>query len=253
MTTVDSRFYGYKHWTREPVPRCFYVGKGTKRRPFDHTVGKRSKKWLAVVERYGLTVEVCLGPTTDPEVKNWEVAQIQAEGTYSKCTSLRSLEGIGCNFTLGGEGAVGVARTPEQKAAIGNRFRKPKTPEHREKLRLANLGKRQSQESIEKTRRSKLGRPLSEQNRRNLWANRERRHSLSHKIKLGQPVYQVDPITFEPMIAWLSMAIAAENVGAPSGLNISAAAQRKCKARGYYWVYAKKTPQERPWAKKSNR
>jgi hypothetical protein len=31
MTEKDpNRFYGYKHWTLEEIPRCFYVGKGIK-------------------------------------------------------------------------------------------------------------------------------------------------------------------------------------------------------------------------------
>lgn len=66
----DVRFYGYKHWTLEDVPRCFYVGKGLNKRPYSD---RRSKKWHAIATRYGLRVEIVCGPMTNAEVCDWEI------------------------------------------------------------------------------------------------------------------------------------------------------------------------------------
>jgi hypothetical protein len=64
------RFYGYKHWTLEEVPRCFYVGKGIKDRAHSKD---RGKKWHAIVERLGLRVEECAGPMTNRRACTWEI------------------------------------------------------------------------------------------------------------------------------------------------------------------------------------
>jgi hypothetical protein len=133
----------------------------------------------------------------------------------------------------------------------------PKTPEHREKLRQANLGKKLSPERIEKTASKLRGKVFPEDwkaARRAKMGDRAKRvFTRESRLKMSQPVYQIDPVTLEPTVAWLSMSIAAEQVGAKTGLRISAAARRKCKASGYYWVYAKKPPQERTCQKKSSK
>jgi hypothetical protein len=98
------RFYGYKHWTKEPTPRCFYVGKGLKNRPF--TSHNRNHKWKSIVKQFGIFVEVCIGPITNDEVCKWDILNILNEKTFTIEHSHTSLD-IGCNFTKGGGGITG--------------------------------------------------------------------------------------------------------------------------------------------------
>jgi hypothetical protein len=235
----DVRFFGYKHMTLEAVPRCFYVGKGTTRRPFSRS---RSKKWHAVVAEYGLRVEVCIGPVSNRTAIEWEITHIAAEGTYSKCTALRNPDNIGCNFTLGGDGAVGCPRTEKQKAEISERFRRPKTPEHREKLRQANLGKKLSPERVEKTAKALRGRVFSSERRAKIWKNRSHEFSYAHKLNMGQPVTQYDPITEEPLLSFLSVGAAERALGITC---VSRACRLGYLAGGYRWKYAKSAPRKK--------
>lgn len=107
---MSLRFYGYKHWTLEEIPRCFYVGKGLRSRPFHLKPHQRSHKWNAVSQRYGVRVEVCIGPVTNDEACSWEIEQIATMGTFSTCHSHNDPNDIGCNFTKGGGGSVGTPR-----------------------------------------------------------------------------------------------------------------------------------------------
>jgi hypothetical protein len=58
-----KRCYGYKHWTLEERPRCFYVGKGVTGRAESNR--SRNHKWHAIVKRFGIRVEICIGPVAD--------------------------------------------------------------------------------------------------------------------------------------------------------------------------------------------
>jgi NUMOD3 motif len=75
------------------------------------------------------------------------------------------------NLTDGGEGASGLVMSEEAKRKLSEHFsgktrpeehrakmRKPKSEEHRRKVRAANIGKKQSPETIEKKRQSFLRR-----------------------------------------------------------------------------------------------
>lgn len=107
------RFYGYKHWTLEAVPRCFNVGKGVIGRS-DVDRG-RNHKWHAMVKRLGLRVEVCIGPVTNEEACAWEIEWIAKENTFSTNHSHDDPNDIGCNFTKGGGGVVGRPQTDEER------------------------------------------------------------------------------------------------------------------------------------------
>jgi len=181
---VQDRFYGYKHWTLEEVPRCFYVGKGLKRRPFSKSRRHRSRKWHAVVERYGLRVEVCVGPVSDELVREWEKEWIAKEGTFTKSYS-HNVD-INCNFTTGGDGVAGRVVSAYARERIGAAQRgKPKSQETKDKIRAALLGRKLSDATREKMSQARAGRPLSDQNRRNLWSNRKREHSPAHRKQLS--------------------------------------------------------------------
>jgi hypothetical protein len=114
---VSVRFYGYKHWTLEDIPRCYYVGKGLIGRANSNR--HRNHKWHAIVKRLGLRVEVCVGPVTNEEACAWEVENISKEGTFSTNHS-HDVGDIGCNFTKGGEGTTGRKSSPETRAKISS-------------------------------------------------------------------------------------------------------------------------------------
>jgi len=138
---MDARFYGYKHWTLEETPRCFYVGKGLGDRP--KQTRNRSHKWRAIVKRLGLRVEVCIGPVTNEEACAWEVERISQECTFSECHLHDSVD-IGCNFTRGGDGVVGRRHDEEAKRRIGESSRGRKATEQAR----ANMRKAQSKRGV---------------------------------------------------------------------------------------------------------
>ncbi len=109
MTKILERFYGYKHWTIENIPRCFNVGKGIKGR--SSQVKNRNHKWHAIVKRFGLHVEVCIGPVSNEKACIWEIETISEMKTFSTNHSHDDMNNIGCNFTLGGEGTPGRVKS----------------------------------------------------------------------------------------------------------------------------------------------
>lgn len=138
----------------EEVPRCFYVGKGRSRRPY--TDRQRNHKWRAVVKRFGLRVEVCLGPTSNDEACAWEVLTIEQEGTFSIVHAHDSTD-IGCNFTRGGDtGAVGWRPTEEtlarMRAAQVGKLGRPHTAEAKQRIGEASKGRLHSLSAREKIR-----------------------------------------------------------------------------------------------------
>lgn len=98
---MTERFYGYKHWTLENVPRCFNVGRGTRGRAFDKQ--HRNAKWKNVASKYGVRVEVCTNALSNAAANLWEIEQIIVECTYAGDYP----DSIGCNLTRGGEGCTG--------------------------------------------------------------------------------------------------------------------------------------------------
>lgn len=122
---IPERFYGYKHWTLEEVPRQLNVGKGLKSRAESTS---RNHKWHAIVKRYGLRVEICIGPVTNEEACAWEIATIAETDAFTTNHSHDDPTDIRCNFTRGGDGLIGYV----QKY----------TDERREKLRLTFTGLR---------------------------------------------------------------------------------------------------------------
>ena len=97
---VSERFYGYKHWTLEEVPRCFYIGKGVKGRSH---CKRRNHKWHDIVKRLGLRVEICVGPVINEEAIAWEITNIIEMKTFTTNHSHDDTDDVGCNLTRGGE------------------------------------------------------------------------------------------------------------------------------------------------------
>lgn len=142
-----SKLYGYKHWTLEDVPRCFYVGKGVLSR--EKSKRSRNHKWHAIVKRFGLRVEVCIGPVTNDEACAWEVENIASMGTFSTCHDHDGFD-IGCNFTRGGDGSNQCipsleTRTKMSRSHMGNQHGRalagvPKSETHKQAIRDALKG-----------------------------------------------------------------------------------------------------------------
>ena len=117
MTPTLQRFYGYRHWTKEAQPRCFYVGEGVKNRPYSH---ERNHKWRNVVKNYCYTVEVCVGPMTKEESLAWEVAMIEEMGTFTTNHTHDDSTQISCNFDKGGRGCAGHIVSPESRKKMSD-------------------------------------------------------------------------------------------------------------------------------------
>jgi len=101
------RFFGYKHWTLENNPRCFYVGKGLEGRA--QWLKQRSRKHRWVQETLGCRIEVCsefFTETAEIDALQWEVENIVIENSYTTQYA-HTLDDIRCNFTKGGEGVTG--------------------------------------------------------------------------------------------------------------------------------------------------
>jgi hypothetical protein len=177
--TNSNRFYGYKHWTLENTPRCFYVGKGQGQRHSSRY--GRNHKWHAIAKKFGLYVEVCVGPITNEEACQWEISEIQKECTFTLNHSHDDLDDIGCNLTKGGEGSTGHTCThtieTRQKMSAhrkGKRlgkahpmYGKKHTSVSREKMgRKGTLnpmhGKKHTAASLEKMRDSHIGKTRTE-------------------------------------------------------------------------------------------
>lgn len=103
MTRKDkdpNRFYVYGDWTTEPIPRCFYVGKGDGNRV---RLLKRNKKHELVAKKHGCQRILIAAHVTSEAANNLEIQFITGYMTFQP----RDPHGIGCNFTRGGDGANG--------------------------------------------------------------------------------------------------------------------------------------------------
>jgi hypothetical protein len=158
------------------------------------------------VKRYGLRVEICVGPVTNEEACKWEIDMIAQENAYSTNHSHDDPIDIRCNFTFGGDGSSGNKRpdlaernranrgnpsplkgrklSPEQCKAIGEKS-KDRTPWNKGKKcpeisdqkkgvkrpdlaarNRANAGKKRSPESIAKQIESMTGKKRGPYKRR---------------------------------------------------------------------------------------
>ena len=142
----DCKFFGYKHWTTEIHPRCFYVGKGLSRRPYQ--LKCRSNKHRNVVAKHGCRIEICVGPLRHDEIIKWEISEISKERTHHYYDP----DGIGCNFTLGGEG------TPGSHCNLGKK-KPPFSDSHREALRLARSRQNMTKHSLAMIGKNRRPRP----------------------------------------------------------------------------------------------
>lgn len=161
VSISSNDYYGYKHYTLDG--KCFYVGIGFHKRAFD--VRSRNHKWKSVVKRYGLRIEICVGPLNRDDICEWEIQNIVIEKTHSMCHSHDS-DDLGCNFSLGGDVNRGyalslVTRERLSQALIGHNV----SDETRKKISEKLSGITRSLETRRRQSTSHKGKQFSDETR----------------------------------------------------------------------------------------
>lgn len=169
--------YVYSH-TRLDNGIVFYIGIGsTPNHQRAYIRSNRSSHWKRVVNLAGYSVQILFDNLTWEEAQEREIEQISLYGR----ADLK--KGTLINLTDGGDGTLGCKRTDEWKlmmkdkmtgrtitdpqrermsnARKGRKF-SPLTQEHKDKISTGNMGKKMSADSLEKMRRSKIGKKLTD-------------------------------------------------------------------------------------------
>lgn len=183
------RYYVYRH-IRKDKNEPFYIGIGTKRKTnwlcytseFERAFSKRNRNpmWNSIAKKTDYTVEIIF-ETSDYEIA--KLKEVEFISLYRKKVDGGTLS----NFTNGGDGTNGVKRTQSEKDHL-SKINKGKTisTETREKLRIINLGKKHTPETIEKMKQRK-GIPLTDAQKLHLSKiNKGRKHTEAtlEKLKL---------------------------------------------------------------------
>lgn len=123
---LPQGFYVYTHH-RADTGEIFYVGKGKTNRAWDAT--GRSKHWLSIVKKHGLTVKIAQHGMLELDALAAEVKEIQKHGRMDKG------QGPLINKTDGGEGVSGRIMPNYERAARGRAIKSIfiKNPELRKK------------------------------------------------------------------------------------------------------------------------
>lgn len=129
IETPEKMWYVYAHMKNENTP--FYIGIGKKvnyKRAFEHK--GRNDFWERIVSKYPCYSSILYSNLTHNEACEIEINLISYFGRVNNNT------GILCNLTDGGEGGLNVVFTEERK----------------QRIRIANTGKKHKPETIEKFR-----------------------------------------------------------------------------------------------------
>lgn len=214
---MKNKFYVYVH-RRETDGSVFYVGKGMGRRAWSFL--KRNPYWKSIAKKHGLIVQIIAKDIN-------EICSFSLEKALIKFHGRQNLS----NMTDGGEGISGFRHSEKTKAGLRGPkpnqkqwLRGKEVPDYLKiKFRDAKLGKKQSPDHAEKSRKNKLGVRVSDTSKMNL----EKRRLI--KNNLGEVFY--------------SAAEAARQISVRLGVNASqgnismvANGQRK-KAYGLEWSY----------------
>ena len=145
---LDKQFYVYVHM-KATDDSVFYVGKGCKYRYT--TKQGRNQYWNRIVNKHGFVAEIIKDGLSFQEANAYEIQLIK---------ELRDQGCQLCNMTDGGEGCLGVKKTPEQKAAISLKNKGKKRSDKTKAKMLGNknaLGTKRSPEVKAKMSASKKG------------------------------------------------------------------------------------------------
>lgn len=153
----------YTYILMRPCGEPFYVGVGTGDRLLDHEkdarVGRKKGHKFAVIRKIASS-----GASMVYEIASYHQDWSDAANEERRLIALYGRRDLGlgplCNLTDGGEGAPGAIRSEAAKLAVSIAQKgRAKSLEHRELLRQANLGKKQSPETIERRSAAMRGRP----------------------------------------------------------------------------------------------
>lgn len=117
MYQKPKDFYVYLH-RRKTDGKVFYVGKGRGDRAWQVNPARRSSHWIRVKKKYGYTVEIYLDGLQEWYSNELEVQLISYYGRENLC-----------NFTDGGEGASGIAKTAETRNKLSASKKGKKRPD----------------------------------------------------------------------------------------------------------------------------
>ena len=180
---MRNEYYVYVH-KRKDTNEVFYVGKGCGRRAF--WKNGRNKHWHNVVNKCGYDVEIIKGCLTEEEAFELEKSTISYYGRKNLC-----------NYTDGGEGTSGSKCTDQQKQHLREVFTgrvfSPETikkmsiaatirnanPEWQANRKAKLIGRKHTEEHKEKIRLAGIGRKLD--------ANARKKISDFHKGKKKKP------------------------------------------------------------------
>ncbi len=151
-----EKFGIYVDFTCEKVPRAFYVGKGTQWRCNDRR--SRNIVYRRIREKHGMQRKIVFETMNEPEAYNKEREFIALYSTF--------VNDGGANLDRGGQGG------PSH----------PKTPEHKEKIRQALLGRSKTSKHREAMSRSGRGKTLSTTHREKISQAIKQRRSSSQAL-----------------------------------------------------------------------
>jgi hypothetical protein len=169
---MENKFYVYVH-RRKTDGSVFYVGKGKGYRFKE--IKNRNIYWKRIVNRSGFTVDIVVNNIN-------EICAFSIERALIKFYGRKNLS----NMTDGGEGISGFRHSEKTKEALrgpnpnANPWNKgKKVPDYlKVKFRDAKLGKKQSPEHAEKSRKSKLGVKVADTSKMNLEKRRPIKNNL---------------------------------------------------------------------------
>lgn len=156
---MKNKYYIYIHFKKgTDIP--FYIGKGIGYRLGNKYKSGRNPYQHNIVNKYGFEafkIEEDLTEQQTFESEIYWIEQFKAWGFNL------------CNMTNGGDGAIGHKTSEETKKKISNALKgiqkKPFTEEHKQKLRLINVGRKQTKEQIMKRTNSNIGKKRTEEAR----------------------------------------------------------------------------------------
>lgn len=158
FNTKLRNFYVYLH-IKESDGTVFYVGKGTKFR-WSH-VYDRTQHWKNTAIKHGVICKIVAHDLSAEEALVLEKKLIASYGRQDQKT--------GClvNLTDGGEGVVNYVWTEEHRKKISEAgMGKRHTPEAKEKIRQANVGRTFSAQTIKLMSDARKGVPWTEAQRK---------------------------------------------------------------------------------------
>lgn len=126
-----EQVFVYEDWTREQVPRCFYVGMGTIKRV---KCMNRNRHHANITQKHGIERRIVLGPVSRDVAAHHEVRLIAERETFvfGDCYV------FGANYTCGGErGTPGYRLTVEHRRKISVANQRLRSKETKQKMSLA--------------------------------------------------------------------------------------------------------------------